>query len=260
MSRPRVASPSPLPRLTHTHSRVIIRLAPALSSLYYVDVDTSHFNGNESPYSSVFALRLDPTELASGAEVKLSPKDPRWEEIMPVTELGPDSRHIFQLDQKASSGTWSALMVRMIPDGGMARFRAYGLPIPPTPLVSLPDPGVEPINLLDPLLGARIVTCSDKQFSPPGNLLLPGRGTDMSDGWETRRSQVGRGKYGKGGVLEGKERKEWVIARLAGTGVIKYVDVDTAFHPGNYPVACAVEATLSDEVGTARTDKPDTVR
>jgi allantoicase len=32
---------------------------------------------------------------------------------------------------------------------------------------------------------------------------------------------------------------------------VKYVDVDTAFHPGNYPTACAVEATLSEEVGTA---------
>lgn len=58
----------------------------------------------------------------------------------------------------------------------------------------------------------------------------------MSDGWETRRSQLNRGKYGKGGALEGQERKEWVVARLAGTGVISFVEVDTAFHPGNYPV------------------------
>jgi allantoicase len=58
----------------------------------------------------------------------------------------------------------------------------------------------------------------------------------MSDGWETRRSQVGRGKYGKGGKLEGQERREWVVARLAGTGVLRFVEVDTAFHPGNYPV------------------------
>lgn len=58
----------------------------------------------------------------------------------------------------------------------------------------------------------------------------------MSDGWETRRSQLNRGKYGKGGPLEGKERSEWVIAKLAGTGVVQYVEVDTAYHPGNYPV------------------------
>lgn len=58
----------------------------------------------------------------------------------------------------------------------------------------------------------------------------------MSDGWETRRSQHNRGKYAPGAPLYGKERCEWVIAKLAGTGVIRYVDVDTAYHPGNYPV------------------------
>jgi allantoicase len=58
----------------------------------------------------------------------------------------------------------------------------------------------------------------------------------MSDGWETRRSQVGRGKYAKGGKCEGQERREWVVARLAGTGTVRWVEVDTAFHPGNYPV------------------------
>ncbi len=36
--------------------------------------------------------------------------------------------------------------------------------------------------------------------------------------------------------MEGKERKEWVVAKLAGTGVVRWVELDTAFHPGNYPV------------------------
>lgn len=58
----------------------------------------------------------------------------------------------------------------------------------------------------------------------------------MSDGWETRRSQVNRGKYGSGGVLEGQERKEWVVVKFGGRGMVRWVEVDTAFHPGNYPV------------------------
>jgi allantoicase len=142
-----------------------------------------------------------------------------------------------------------------------ARFRAYGKPQAPALLDTLPHPSVEPLNLLSPLLSARIVACSDANFSPPGNLLLPGRGTDMSDGWETRRSQVNKGKYAPGGPLHGKERSEWVVARLAGTGTVSYVEVDTAYHPGNYPVvrlahspsrddsqqACKVEAILSDK-------------
>ena len=143
-------------------------------------------------------------------------------------------------------------MVRMIPDGGMvsqafcsyflpantgkARFRAYGRPLPPALLQSIPDLSVAPINLLSPLFGARVIACSDANFSPPGNLLLPGRGVDMSDGWETRRSQVGRGKYGKAGAMEGQERSEWVVLKMATSGVIRHIEVDTAYHPGNYPV------------------------
>lgn len=81
--------------------------------------------------------------------------------------------------------------------------------------------------------------------------MLPTRGVDMSDGWETRRSQHNRGKYAPGQPLHGQERCEWVIARLAAQGVVGYVEVDTAFHPGNYPVGCKVEAILSDEVSAA---------
>jgi allantoicase len=101
--------------------RVIILLAPSLSTLHYVDIDTSHFSGNEAPASSVFALRLDaPSPTATKKPTpKLSDTDSRWEQILPVTELGPNSRHIFELGDKAKQGHWSALMVRMIPDGGM---------------------------------------------------------------------------------------------------------------------------------------------
>lgn len=70
----------------------------------------------------------------------------------------------------------------------------------------------------------------------------------MSGGWESSRTQEGRGKYGPGGALQGQERKEWVVVKMATTGVLSYAEVDTAFHPGNYPKACTLEATLSDEV------------
>ena len=60
----------------------------------------------------------------------------------------------------------------------------------------------------------------------------------MSDGWETRRSQNERGKYAKDGPLYGVERSEWAIIKFGagGKGVVRFVEVDTAFHPGNYPV------------------------
>lgn len=108
---------------------------------------------------------------------------------------------------------------------------------------------MEPVDLLSALNGARVVTCSNANFSPPENLLRPDRGVDMSGGWESSRTQEGRGKYGPQGALRGQERKEWVVVKMAATGVLRYAEVDTAFHPGNYPKACSLEAVLSDEVG-----------
>lgn len=58
----------------------------------------------------------------------------------------------------------------------------------------------------------------------------------MSDGWETKRSQEKRGKYAPGGPLAGQERKEWAVAKLGVPGIVRWVEVDTAFHPGNYPM------------------------
>ncbi|WVW84486.1 allantoicase [Kwoniella bestiolae CBS 10118] len=219
---------------------VIIHLATS-SSISYVDIDTSHFSGNEAPQSQIFALPHQPTPLKT-----LSPNTKGWVEVLPVVDLGPNSRHIFEMGDKGREGEWEWLMVRMIPDGGMARFRAYGTPTPPALPTSLPENyrSTEPIDLVSPLIGGKIVSCSDANFSPPQNLLLPGRGIDMSDGWETRRSQHQRGKYAADGLLAGQERKEWVIVQLGVTGVVGYVEVDTAFHPGNYPVACTIEATL----------------
>ncbi|WVF69308.1 allantoicase [Kwoniella sp. CBS 6097] len=237
-----------------TFDWVIIRLATPSATIEYVDIDTSHFSGNEAPQSQIFALTPEDTaKVSSAGKGKFSPSHPGWTEILPVVDLGPDSRHIFQVGELGQKGHWGALMVRMIPDGGMARFRAYGLPSPPAlpATLSADYKAQEPIDLLSPLIGGRIISCSDANFSPPQNLLLPGRGFDMSDGWETRRSQHARGKYAVGRELEGVERKEWVIAKLGVTGVIGYVEVDTAFHPGNYPVASAIEATLSSDADLA---------
>jgi allantoicase len=37
--------------------------------------------------------------------------------------------------------------------------------------------------------GGRVVYTSDQHFGVGSNLLLPGRGKDMGDGWETKRSR-----------------------------------------------------------------------
>jgi allantoicase len=43
------------------------------------------------------------------------------------------------------------------------------------------------IDLAAALNGGRALICSDEHYGSMGNLLLPGRGASMADGWETRR-------------------------------------------------------------------------
>lgn len=98
-----------------TTLRVIIRLATPLTSLHYVDIDTSHFNGNEAPQSQVFALSLP----SDGSTPKWTQGNPGWVEVLPVVDLGPNSRHIFEVGKAGKEGKWGAVMVNMMPDGGM---------------------------------------------------------------------------------------------------------------------------------------------
>jgi len=57
------------------------------------------------------------------------------------------------------------------------------------------------------------------------------------DGWETRR------RRGPGGTLPDDTARDWVIVRLGVPGVVRSIEVDTAFFTGNYPQACSADAS-----------------
>jgi len=59
----------------------------------------------------------------------------------------------------------------------------------------------ELLDLASVFAGARVVFTSDQHFGVGSNLLLPGRGKDMGDGWETKRSRT-------------PGHKDWVVIRL----------------------------------------------
>jgi allantoicase len=63
-----------------------------------------------------------------------------------------------------------------------------------------------------------------------GNLLLPGRGASMADGWETRRRR--------------EPGYDWVIVRLGMAGSIQAAEIDTAHFKGNYPHQVSINAAL----------------
>ncbi|MCJ1371841.1 Allantoicase [Loxospora ochrophaea] len=123
----------------------------------------------------------------------------------------------------------------MYPDGGIARFRLYGVAVPVWPGAQ-PDGSEPEVELSAAAMGGVATECSDEHFGAKENLLWPGRGKDMGDGWETRRSRE------RGHV-------DWVVVRLGARGKVSRLVVDTAHFRGNYPQAVRVEATDAEEEG-----------
>ena len=78
--------------------------------------------------------------------------------------------------------------------------------------------------------GGLALACNDQHFGDMGNLIAPGRGKNMGDGWETRRRRT--------------PGNDWVILRLARKGEVRKIEVDTNFFKGNYPDRCSVDAVF----------------
>ena len=103
------------------------------------------------------------------------------------------------------------------------------------------------VNLASAKLGAAAIRCSDDFFAPMHRMLndrppifIDGKYDDHGkwmDGWESRRKRV------KG--------HDWCVVKLARTGVIRGIEIDTSHFTGNYPPAASVDACRFDG------DEPD---
>jgi hypothetical protein len=80
----------------------------------------------------------------------------------------------------------------------------------------------ELIDLAAAQNGALSIQCNDMFFSHMNNLIMPGRGVNMGDGWETKRNRT-------------PNNRDWVIVRLAHKGIIQKALIDTCHFKGNYP-------------------------
>ncbi|KAK1218815.1 Allantoicase [Marasmius sp. AFHP31] len=183
------------------------------------DIDTSHFNGNEAPQVSVEAF-YDPVSEDPDKD------DARWAEILPKVNLGPSSRHLFTIPSGVRA---TFVKLNMYPDGGIARFRVYGHVAP-----IVPEDPMKNFDLAHVYAGGRVVFTSDQHFGGGANLILPGRGKDMGDGWETKRSRH-------------PGHKDWTIIKLAVAGYLEQVEIDTAHFKGNFPESCEVHALYLDK-------------
>jgi allantoicase len=103
---------------------------------------------------------------------------------------------------------------------------------------------LELVDLASVRLGGAVVAANDEFFGPKENLIKPkpaiwieGKYTERGkwmDGWETRRRR--------------EPGDDWCVVRLGVAGIVRGVDVDTAFFTGNFPEACAIE--VCDVAGT----------
>ena len=182
-----------------------------------VTVDTAFFTGNYPDACAIDAAyvtgNLSPEEIEA---------DAAWTEILPHSKLNGDAKNSFTIDSAVIA---THLRLRIFPDGGVARLRVYGDPLP-NPWRLSTDAEV---NLASMALGARAVGCSDDHYGQPNNLLQPGRAPNMGDGWETKR------RRGPG--------HDWASIQLALPGTISRLVIDTDHNKGNYPDTADIEAT-----------------
>ncbi|KAJ7647130.1 galactose-binding domain-like protein [Roridomyces roridus] len=207
----------------------IIQLGTS-GKIHGFDVDTSHFNGNEAPHVSIDVL-------SGSASEEPTKDDPRWVEVLPKEAMSPSSRHLFRVPETASV---NFVKLNMYPDGGIARFRVYGHVEPVHPADE-----AEAFDLAHVFAGGRVEFTSDQHFGVGSNLILPGRGKDMGDGWETKRSRE-------------KGHKDWAIIKLGAPGALEQVEIDTAHFKGNFPESCEIHATaVTGDVDWSRTRGED---
>jgi len=192
------------------HDWVIIKLGIP-GRVRRVTVDTSFFTGN---YPEHFSLEASGVGDAEHAE---------WVEIVPRSRLSGSSVTEFPV---VDPHRVELVRFNIYPDGGVARLRVEGDPIPAMQLVC-PDGDVD---LADASVGAEVIDASDLHYSHPTNLLRPTESEGMWDGWETKRRR--------------DDGHDWVVVRLGMRGIVDRLIVDTTHFKGNAPGW--VSAELSD--------------
>lgn len=206
---------------TPGHDWCIVQLgAPGIIS--GVDIDTNFFLGNHPPNASIEAINLkDPSSVKDWDDNTIG-----WKEILPKSPLDAGSQNFYEINNK---DIFTHLRLHIYPDGGVARLRVYGDVYKNWDAIK----DDEEIDLAAAINGGHAIACNDMFFSSMGNLIMPNRGINMGDGWETKRNRT-------------PGNRDWVILKLAHKGQIDKIIVDTCHFKGNYPDSCSIDASLSD--------------
>ena len=191
------------------HDYLIIRLGKK-GRISQANIDTTHFNGNQPNQVSLQACYN---------KKNIPNKKIKWQTILNKKKIKPNAHNRFGIKNKS---VFTHVKLNIFPDGGVARLRLFG-----TIASEKLSFRKKIINLSSLLNGASIIACNNEHFGKAENILAPGTGKNMGDGWETRRS---RGK-----------NFDWLIFKCATTGKINNIQIDTHHFKGNYPDLCSLQ-------------------
>jgi allantoicase len=205
------------------HDWAVIQLATS-GKITGFDIDTNFFLGNHPPHASIEAVNLSNVDKITDWDAVA------WKEILPKSHLDPGSQNFYKCQ---NNEIFTHLRLHIYPDGGVARLRVYGEVFKNWDSV----PETQEIDLAAAINGSQAIACNDMFFSDMSNLIMPNRGANMGDGWETKRNRT-------------PNNKDWVILKLAHKGTVGRIVVDTCHFKGNYPDSCSIEActTESDDI------------
>lgn len=183
--------------------------------IHGADIETTHFRGNAPEFAALEGAWVD-------GDLE---EDTQWFNVLEKSPTAAHSHNFFSVD---CDRPCTHLRLKIYPDGGVARLRIYGVArVNPDNFIT-----GELIDIASVVNGGRGLACSDMFYSSPSNLLMPNRGINMGDGWETKRRR--------------DPANDWNIIQLGLTGTIRKVIIDTAHFKGNFPDTVSLEATLTD--------------
>ncbi len=160
-------------RRTKGFDFLIIKLGKP-GKIFNVDLDTTHFSGNQPTHASLEACYN-----------KNKPnKKTKWIKILNKKRINPNKNHNFKINNKF---TFNYIRLNIFPDGGMARIRLFGK-------IDMKKVNINEkmTNLSSVLNGASIVSCNNEHFGKAENVIAPGKGKNFD--WLII-------KFGKAGII-----------------------------------------------------------
>ena len=205
-------------RRTPGHDEAVVRLgAPGI--VRRIVVDTTWFTGNYPPHAAVDGRA-----------------DGDWFELVPLSDLKGDSENAFDV---RCGRRVTEVRLRIVPDGGVARLRVFGEALPDPALVQ----ALGTVDLAAVENGGHVRDVSNRFYSEPHHLLLPGPARSMGEGWETARRR--------------DSGNDWVGIGLGTESRIAVVELDTRYFLYNAPARATLSSAGRTLVDTPL--QPDTV-